>query len=155
GVVYPKAIGVGSFSGIGHNDVAVVYGGQIKIYQNDGKGNLTAPSPILLDPASTAPAGTFTNLHHHGIPDLVVLEQSNPPPSGGITPLAVWTFLADGHGGFTPTSPAAIPLATSDESLPTSMSLADVDGDGNLDVVLGSSQFGEIRLAINDGSGTM
>ena len=35
------------------------------------------------------------------------------------------------------------------------MTLADMDGDGNLDVVLGSSQSGEIRLAINDGSGTM
>jgi hypothetical protein len=35
------------------------------------------------------------------------------------------------------------------------MMLADLDGDGNLDVVLGSSQSGQVRLAINDGTGTM
>lgn len=160
GLVDPEAIAVGHFSDTGHNDIAAVYGGEIQIYQNDGKGNLTQLAPTMLNSAYTARAATFADLNHDGIPDVVVIEQPNNP-SGSMTaagngePLAVWTFMADGHGGFTPTSQAPIPLATTDQSLPSSMTLADLDGDGNLDVVLGSSQIGEVRLAINDGTGTM
>ncbi len=166
----PVGIGVGRFSGSAANDVAAVYGGVIQVYQNDGRGNFTQPDPIMLNPAYTARAVTFADLNHDGIPDVVVVEQPNQPDPnvggsdlGNGEPVAVWTFLADGRGGFTPTSPSPITLAAADESLPGagsgttvgSMTLADVDGDGNLDVVLGSSFQGEVRIGINDGSGTM
>jgi hypothetical protein len=151
----PGAVGVGNFSGTGYNDVAAVYAGEIQVYQNDGKGNLTDPAPIPLASGFIAMAATFADLNNDGIPDVVVIEQPYNANGENGEPLYVWTLMANGHGGFVPTFPAPIRLATSDESIPTSMTLADVNGGGYPDVILGSSQSGEVRLAINDGTGTM
>jgi hypothetical protein len=48
-----------------------------------------------------------------------------------------------------------VPLATTDESVPASLTLADLDGDGYPDVVLGTNLIGAVRGGMNDGSGTM
>jgi hypothetical protein len=152
---HPGAIGVGKFSGRAYNDIAAVYAGAIQIYQNDGKGTFTDPEPFPLASGFTAIAATFADLNDDGIPDVVAIEQPYNANGESGEPLYVWTLMANTHGGFIPTSPAPIPLAASDDSLPTAMSIADVNGDGNADVILGSSQSGEVRLAINDGTGTM
>jgi hypothetical protein len=157
----PEAISVGNFAGGEHNDIATVYGTEIHIYQNDGKGNLTLLQPIVLDTTYTVRSATFADVNHDGIPDAVLIAQltNGPNGSGGDVgngaPLFVWTFLADGHGGFSPTSSAPLPIAGVDQSPPTTVTLADLDGDGNPDVILGSNQLGAIRIGINDGTGTM
>jgi hypothetical protein len=168
----PVTMGVGAFTAAGQQDLAVVYddyrnsedtqvGDVIQVLQNDGKGNFTTPNPIQLNRRDVA-AAIFGDVNKDGLPDLVlVLTPStgqygtNPTVFDHVSRLSVWTLLADGHGGFAPTTPAPVPLATTDESAPSSISLADLDGDGYPDLVLGSSQSGEIRLAINDGTGTM
>jgi hypothetical protein len=148
----PVAVGIGNFSGSGHNDIASVFGGDVEIFQNNGHGNFTEQAPLHL--AHNVSAAAFADLNHDGIPDLV-MTIATPALVSPKVPFATWTFLADGHGGFTPATPAPIPVSFDDQTAPTSMTLADLDGDGNLDVVLGSSQSGEVRLLINDGTGTM
>jgi hypothetical protein len=150
------AVGVGNFSGDGKDDVAAVTTEGVQIYRNDGGGNFTAPDLPIVFSYKYVRAAAFADLNHDGIPDLVVIIQPlTPDGAANDEPLSVWTLMADGHGGFAPTTPAPIPIAGSDMSIPTSMTLADVDGDGNPGVVLGSNSVGEIRIAINDGTGTM
>jgi hypothetical protein len=150
------AIGIGNFSGTGHNDIAKLTTQGVQIYRNDGTGKFTEPDAPIIFNYKYIRAATFADLNHDGIPDLVLIIQPlTPDGAENGEPLSVWTLMADGHGGFNPTTPAPIPLAGSDVTIPSSMVLADVDGDGNPDVVLGSSDSGEIRIAINDGSGTM
>ncbi len=168
----PIAMGIGAFTSPSQKDIAIVYdnynnsagvqeGDVIQMLQNDGKGNFTAQSPISLNRRDVASA-VFGDVNKDGIPDLVMVLTSstgqygsNPYVFDHVSQLSVWTWTSDGHGGFTPTTPAPIPLNTTDESAPTSISLADLDGDGYPDLVLGSNQLGEVRLAINDGTGTM
>jgi hypothetical protein len=148
----PVAVGIGNFSGSGHNDIASVFGGDVEIFENDGHGNFTEQAPLHL--AHNVSAAAFADLNHDGVPDLVMVI-ATPYNVSPQVPFATQTFLADGHGGFTPTTPAPIPAPFDDQTAPTSVTLADLDGDGNLDVVLGSSQLGEVRMLINDGTGTM
>ena len=101
--------------------------------------------PIHLPYAANT--ASFVDLNSDGIPDLVMTTVVNGH-------LSAWTLLADGHGGFAPTTPQPV-LITTDESAPSSVTLTDLDGDGYPDLVLGGNQFGEIRFAMNDGSGTM
>jgi hypothetical protein len=152
----PRAVGVGNFSGSGHLDIAAVFGNgnalsasDIILFENDGKGNFTEQQPIHLAYGNyNTTAATFGDLNGTGIPDLVMTTTVN----GQFT---VWTLRADGHGGFVPTTPAPVPQTTTDPSTPFAITLADLDGDGHLDVIASGGGGGEIRLAINDGTGTM
>jgi hypothetical protein len=165
-----SGMGVGPFTGAGHKDIAVVYdnyrnsadvadGDVFQVLQNDGMGNFTALDPILLHRRDVASA-SFGDVNNDGIPDVVLVLTPGDGNFGGntfdhVSQLSVWTLLGDGHGGFTPSTQAPLPLACTDQSAPSSMSLADLDGDGFPDLVLGSNQSAEVRLAINDGSASM
>jgi hypothetical protein len=162
----PLAMGIGPFTGSGQKDIAVVYdkynssdevydGDVIQVLKNDGKGNFTALDPIVLGRRDVVSA-SFADVNKDGIPDLVMIL--SPFVLNGFTSvsqLSVWTLAGDGHGGFTPTTAAPLPLNTTDQSAPTTTVLTDLDGDGYPDLVLGSNQLGEVRLAINDGTGSM
>ena len=162
----PIGMGVGDFTGPGQQDIAIVYdnysnnegvsdGDVIQVLQNDGNGNFTAQNPILLNRRDVVSA-TFGDVNKDGVPDLVlVLSPFVQAGYSSVTQLSVWTFVCDGHGNFTPTTPAPLPLDTTDQSTPTSITLADINGDGYPDLILGSNQFGAVRTAINDGTGTM
>jgi hypothetical protein len=168
----PSFLGVGAFTGVGQKDIAVVYdnysnsldvhdGDVIQILQNDGKGNFTAQMPIILNRRDVA-LTSFADVNNDGIPDLVMILTPSTGQYGSnghvydhVSQLSVWTWAADGHGGFAPTTAAPVPLATTDESAPSSITLTDVDGDHYPDLVLGSNQLSHVRLAINDGTGTM
>ena len=165
--------GIGAFTGPGQKDIAGIYddysnsadvhvGDVIQVAQNDGKGNFTAQTPIILNRRDVA-AHAFGDVNGDGIPDVVMILTpgtgqygTNPYVYDHVSQLSVWTWTADGHGGFHPTTPAPIPLATTDQSAPFSITLADLDADGHLDVILSNYESGgEIRVAINDGTGTM
>jgi len=147
----PVALGVGHFTGSGYNDIAVIFGGDIEIFRNDGHGNFTEQAPIHL--AYGANAASFSDVNNDGVPDLVMttaLGDSSTP-----TQLGVWTLIANGHGGFTPTTTAPIALAGNDPSAPSAITMSDLDHDGFLDLVLGRSTSGAVVIAMNDGTGTL
>jgi hypothetical protein len=147
----PVALGIGHFTGSAYNDIAAFYGSDIEIYQNDGHGSFTELPPIQLPYAANA--ASFTDVNKDGVPDLVITTALGDPSTP--TQLGVWTLIADGHGGFTPTTTAPIPLAGNDASAPSVITMADLDHDGFLDLVLGRSTSGTVLVAMNDGTGTM
>jgi hypothetical protein len=152
-------VGVGAFTGAGQEDIALLYndlrlsegidnGETIQLLRNDGNGNFTALDPILVNRTDIT-AAVFGDVNNDGIPDLVAMCTDQ---SGGE---AILTWLGDGKGNFVQTTSEPVSLPASDQSQASTMTLTDLDGDGFLDVLLGSNQSGSLRMAINDGTGTM
>ena len=78
----PLAVGIGNFTGSGHNDIACAFpGGSVGIFRNDGQGNFTEQA--LLPLAKNVSAAAFADLNHDGIPDVVMViaspSNSSPP----------------------------------------------------------------------------
>ena len=97
---------------------------------------------LLLPDPSRQTAGVATgDLDRDGSPDLVF-------SAGGHTAAFDYVLLNDGRGGF----PAKTPLSdTKDRSF--SAALADLDGDGALDVIIGNQDPGAKVTYLNDGKG--
>ena len=169
----PLTVATGDFTGDGLMDIATTFsnylneiggygvhdGDVIQILKGDGHGGFVE-QPVIpfhhLD-ISIAAAG---DVNHDGLTDFVFIDSPGTGQIGSfsfdyVTELSSWTWLADGQGGFRPSTTVPIPLATTDQSTPVSIRLSDLDSDGLLDLVLGSDALGQVRLAYNDGTGSM
>jgi hypothetical protein len=166
----PVAVGAGNFSGTGRTDLVTVFdnysvgndtydGDVIQVLKNDAQGNFAPQTPLSLNRRDVAQAAV-ADVNKDRIPDIVMILIPGDGTSGGrqydhVSQLSVWTWLADGHGGFRPSTASPIPLTATDQGAPTSITLTDLDSDGFLDVALGSGTTGEVRIAVNDGTGNM
>lgn len=102
-----------------------------------------APIPLEFPVAVTAQdeAGRALDLDQDGATDLAVAQ-------GGF-PRAVWSYLGDGAGGFTPVSSVDV------TDVPKAVRAADLDGDGDADVATAGFGIGLLRVFENDGSGVL
>ncbi|HJT76243.1 MAG TPA: VCBS repeat-containing protein, partial [Gemmataceae bacterium] len=131
----------GPFSGSGGADLVVVNRGAnaVALLRNDGEGGFLNPEspPAFLtgDQPAAVVAGRFTAGPDL---DLAVLNKG----SGDVT-----IFLGDGHGGFT--RGATIPAGND----PTGLAVADLGGDGALDLLIGNAQ-GDVLMLDGNGDGT-
>ncbi len=98
------------------NEIAIFLGGQFEL------DPIRIPLPGVQSPGAIGTA----DLNNDGRPDLVV---TNNVQDGGII-----TLLEDGTGGFPTLTPFALPGA-----VPTALRLADVNRDGRIDAIVGSS----------------
>jgi hypothetical protein len=139
-------IAVADFDSDGDMDVAFVSedNGQHEFYENDGKGNFTEIPNLL--PESIANAVTAADLNGDGFKDLIIgnagqdyILINKPAPDGG---KGTWTRT------FEDETEARLPM---DESVTQDVELADIDGDGDLDMVCGNED-GD-KILINNGSG--
>lgn len=154
GVSYPvgntsslrKAINLGDFNGDGVIDVAVSLPtsgtGQVTVFLGNGDGTL---QPGITSTALAAPtcsvAGDFNN---DGRLDLVIADAVS----------GIYILLGNGDGTFAAPTPIfpTIAAVTSQSRFNQSLAAGDVNGDGNLDLVI-LTMSGIVDIHIGDGTG--
>src|ERR1039457_1792041 len=111
----------------------------------NGDGTFQTPVPLTTNP----PPYGFTDigageLNNDGWPDLVLT-------SGAELGAAIYILLNDRHGGFTQSSFKPCTKVFTLGCDPAEVHLADVNGDGNLDLVVGQVLNGGVVVYLGDG----
>jgi hypothetical protein len=150
----PTSVTVGDLTGNGMLDIVTgnrgysTNGPSVSVLMGNGDGTFQAPITFALtnlrnDGVSVA----IGDMNHDGRLDLVVAGDANASPTHGV----VDVFLGHGDGTFSLASATNL-----SGSWPEPVKLADLNGDGNLDVVapLGLGNVG-VALLMGNGNGTL
>jgi len=145
----PTRLVLKDFDNDGNLDIAVNAPDEAKIiiYFGDGNGNFTIPATEIkrYPKAGDLDAGDFNGDKNLDI--VVLTDTGNKPGSAHVAVL-----LGDGNGGFTQS--AFLPVTSS----PSSVQVADLNGDGKLDLVVAGAEPGNlegnfITTFLGDGAG--
>lgn len=112
-----------------------------------GNGDGTFRTPVTYGGISGVNLSSVAvaDLNHDGFPDIVILSQQD----AGSQPSAVTVFLNHGDGTFG--TPAAYPFPSGDAN---DLAIADVNGDGNLDVVATTFDVSQVVVFPGRGDGS-
>jgi hypothetical protein len=138
----PFLCAMADFNGDGNLDIAApdFYDGSINIYIGDGTGNFALET--TLNDSSQPYALYSADVNHDGKADLIALNLTQEAGA------AIW--LGNGKGGFTYTQ--TYPGNTQSSPF-TARAVADVNGDGNVDV-LGVDNSGDVLVMTGNADGT-
>jgi FG-GAP-like repeat/FG-GAP repeat len=150
--VVPVALTVDDFNKDGILDMAVVNGpqfdqgvpGSLTILLGNGDGTFTATSGSI----ATGNSPIFVaagDLNGDGNPDLVVTNMNHGFPDLG----TLIVLLGNGDGTFTPT-----PTTLTVGSIPSTVSVADFNGDGKPDLVTANAGSNTVSVLLGNGDGT-
>ena len=93
-------------------------------------------NPVTIDTASPALEVRVADFNHDGIDDLAVLTANG-----------VSIYLGNGKGGFSP------PVTYDAGTDPTGLTVADLLGNGQLDLLVGNA-YGDVLILVGNGDGT-
>ena len=140
-------VAVGDLNGDGAADVALMDNVSVKVLLHTGAASATtfaAPVSVFTPTTNFNVAGAniiaIADVNGDGLNDLVITD---PGPTGGQAP-TVNVLLQDSasHGTFL--APVSYPIAMQD--LPQSIVVTDLQGDGQLDIVIGEQQSVTVLL---------
>ena len=138
------ALAVGDFNGDGKPDLAlIVSAGSLGVMLGDGNGNFAPPGPFSAvgsEPDSIA-VGDFNK---DGKLDVVVAN------FGDLAPASISLLLGNGDGTFQPQSNLPLPSNAG----PWDVGVADLNGDGNLDIVSSNNNESYLSMYLGKGDGT-
>ena len=130
-------VAAGALTAGGPADLVAIDPGSNTFSVLSGLGGGRFANPVVLPTATPAIAVLVADLEGNGIPDTIVLSAS------GVT-----VYRGDGKGGFLPD-----PFTISAGPDPTGMTLADLSGDGKLDLLVGDA-YGDLLVLLGNGDGT-
>jgi hypothetical protein len=147
---YRGPVVLGDLDGDFDLDAIVGTGGGLAQFVNGGTGVFTLGAPPVMQPVGAVPSAALGDVDGDADLDLYVVA-SPAWPCVGCTPLGGQDHLFRNAGGgvFVDVTASSLPLEN-DEG--TSVALGDVDGDGDLDALLGRTAT-QPRLYLNNGSG--
>lgn len=141
--VGPNAIMLADLNGDGNLDVVTVDIG-VQICLGDGHGNFnfltsynTSPGTSCMNCLDNTSALALGDFHHKGVPDIAVGSTNN-----------IRVLLGNGDGTFRISGDSAV------TGHPTQIAVADVNGDGNLDLVSVNTDTATISVMLGNGDGT-
>ncbi len=142
----PGAMATGDFNRDGNLDLAIasVAGSFVSILLGDGKGGFTnaatIPTPL---PAVSIAAGDFNG---DGVPDLAITVAQQVENSSGFVSELI-TVMGRGNGTFASGILSVLPNG------PAAIVVADVNGDGHLDLVTANAGNNDVSALLGDGLG--
>jgi len=141
---YPAVVKLGDFNGDHNLDLVTVnqsgFCPCISVLLGNGDGTFQEP-PIITMPPVAAIAVGIGDFNRDGKLDLVTVGQFGAASQAGI-------LLGNGDGTFTPGESYVIGAS------PQSVAVADLNGDGNLDLAIADALAGSIDILLGNGDGT-
>jgi hypothetical protein len=142
--VFVEALAVGDLDRDGDPDLVVGGGGvrQSGLFLNDGKGNFArSPQPLpFSNQAGNVIAIAIADLDGDTTSDLLLVRDGGRPE----------LYLADGNGGFLDATRQRLPAQLLNGR---ALAVGDIDGDRDLDLVIGTASGSVTQLFLNDGQG--